>query len=181
MTNQSHIRRCLSEIEQKLNWGSSDQWNNQDFELLSEEIFNKTGSNLSLTTLKRIWGKVDYQSQPSSTTLNVLAQYLGYAHWREYQNHSENNTSTHISPKKIALKKKWSKIWNRRLAVVLVVFMALSSLFFLIDRRQVFFNADEVSFSSRIVSSGLPNSVIFDYDVSKVIADSFHIQQSWDS
>jgi hypothetical protein len=52
---------------------------------------------------------------------------------------------------------------------------------FLIDRRQVFFNADEVSFSSRIVSSGLPNSVIFDYDVSKVIADSFHIQQSWDS
>lgn len=179
MTSQSHIRKCLSAIEQKLGWGGSDQWTNQDFELLSEEIFKKTGSNLSLTTLKRIWGKVDYRSQPSSSTLNVLAQYLGYAHWRDYQNSSKQDIKPHIHVEESA--GKWRALWNRKVAVVLVVVIALSSLFFFIDRRQVFFNADEVTFSSRIVSTGLPNSVIFDYDVSKVIADSFHIQQSWDS
>lgn len=181
MTNHSLIRSCLNEIEQKLNWGPSSRWTNQDFELLSEEIFQKTGTNLSLTTLKRIWGKVEYQSQPSPTTLNVLAKYLGYAHWREYQNSIKKNTSAHIPVEQISPKWKWNALWNKKLAVVLVVLIALSSLFFFIDRRQVFFKADEVEFSSRIVSTGLPNSVIFDYDVSKVIADSFHIQQSWDA
>jgi hypothetical protein len=50
----------------------------------------------------------------------------------------------------------------------------------LIDRRQVFYQADEVVFKSMKATTGLPNTVIFEYDVSKVIADSFHIQQSWD-
>jgi hypothetical protein len=39
----------------------------------------------------------------------------------------------------------------------------------------------EVRFTSRIVAEGLPNTVIFEYDVSGVDADSFFIQQSWDA
>jgi hypothetical protein len=57
---------------------------------------------------------------------------------------------------------------------------SISSLFFFIDQRIVFYNAEELFFESKKVTSGVPNTVIFVYDISKVIADSFHIQQSWD-
>jgi len=180
MTPQNQIHDCLKQIEKKLNWGSSSQWTNQDFELLAEEIFSKTGTNLSLTTLKRIWGKVDYQSQPSMSTLNVLAQYLGYAHWRAFQNQSiaglTQLSETERTPKRRALSNLKQKV-----AILSVLVIAISSLFFFIDRRQVFFNADEIAFTSKKVSTGLPNSVVFEYDLSKVIADSFFLQQSWDS
>ncbi|MCG8310591.1 MAG: hypothetical protein MI975_24590 [Cytophagales bacterium] len=171
--DHSDIKNCLAEIEQKLDWGSPESWKNQDFELLSEEIFTKTGTNLSVTTLKRIWGKVDYQSRPSASTLNVLARFLDYKHWRDFQNSYERTSEkTNL----------WSikGLFHQKMLVVIVVLIAFLSLFFLIDRRQVFFKSDEVVFNSRKVSDGLPNTVIFDYDVSKVIADSFFIQQSWD-
>ena len=66
--DQSDINFCLRAIEQMVDWGSSELWTNQDFELLGEEIYAKTHVHLSITTLKRIWGKVDYQSKPSTST-----------------------------------------------------------------------------------------------------------------
>lgn len=178
MPSQSHIRACLNDIENKLNWGPCEQWTNQDFELLVDEIFKETGTNLSITTLKRIWGKVDYQSKPSLTTLNVLAKYLGYEHWRNFQNQLQDGDEDSAAPK--VIKPIWEFTINRKVAVIIVILIAISSLFFFIDRRQVFFKSEEVSFSSKKVSTGLPNSVVFEYDLSKVIADSFFLQQSWD-
>ena len=178
MTSQSQVRSCLNEIEKTLNWGPSDRWTNKDFELLVDEIFKKTGANLSLTTLKRIWGKVDYQSQPSISTLDVLAQFLDFEHWRDFQNRYQVPEPGLPKPGKKVSRRK-AKV-KQKAAVVLVILIAISSLFFFIDRRQVFFKSDEVSFSSRKVSIGLPNSVVFEYDLSKVIADSFFLQQSWD-
>ena len=82
---QVHIKACLDEIEARLNWGSSAKWSNYDFEKLADLIAGKTGVQLSVSTLKRVWGKVSYQHAPSLTTLHALAQYLGYADWRAYQ------------------------------------------------------------------------------------------------
>ncbi|MCK5369118.1 MAG: hypothetical protein KAQ62_11220, partial [Cyclobacteriaceae bacterium] len=174
------IRKCKIEIEKRLGWGSSVKWTNQDFELLVEDIFIKTGTNLSLTTLKRIWGKVNYQSNPSVATLNALAQYLDYVHWRDFQNNCKAETKeerkNHSTISSISMK----RYFNQKIIVVLVVLIALLSLYFLIDRRQVFYVPEDVVFQSKKVSTGLPNKVIFEYDISNVIADSFHIQQSWD-
>ena len=175
----TQIRNCLNEIESRLSWGSSDRWSNQDFELLSDEIYNKTTVKLSITTLKRIWGKVEYHSSPSTSTLNVLAQYLDYRHWRDYQNKTKLADSE--EEKVLHSNKLLSKFqFGQKAIVALIVVLALSSLFFLIDRRQVYYKPEEVVFKSRKVASGLPNTVVFDYDVSKVVADSFYIQQSWD-
>lgn len=175
-----HIQSCLQEIEEKLNWGPSDQWTNQDFEQLVETIFEKTGANLSLTTLKRIWGRVDYHSSPSTSTLNVLAQYLGYDHWRDFQIKHKGDRLNKNLPNSIKEGTGYSFNLNQKVLLVIVVLVALSSLFFLIDRRQVFYDPSDVIFESKKVTTGLPNTVVFDYDVSQVIADSFHIQQSWD-
>ena len=177
---KDHIQICKNEIEKSLKWGPANDWTNHDFEQLVEEIFAKTGANVSITTLKRVWGKVDYQSKPSISTLNVLAQYLGYAHWRDFQ----INFNTSSTPEKPARSYKISsslrRIFNRKVIVIFIVLLATSSLYFLIDRRQVFYKSEDVIFKSEIVTAGLPNTVVFEYDVSKVIADSFHIQQSWD-
>ncbi|MBO9561664.1 MAG: hypothetical protein J7621_02785 [Niastella sp.] len=82
---QVHIKACLDAIEAQLNWGSSANWSNYDFEKLADLIAGKTNVQLSVSTLKRVWGKVSSQHTPSLTTLHTLAQYLGYADWRAYQ------------------------------------------------------------------------------------------------
>ena len=179
---QSDINNCLEAIERQLGWGSSAKWTNHDFELLAEDISDKTGVKLSITTLRRIWGKVAYDNQPTSTTLNVLAKYLGYEHWRDFQNQEQPKPEA-IPPENVVERKphKTKPKWNKQKVIVaIVIVLAMFSAYFLIDRRQVFFKEEEVTFKSRKVSIGLPNTVIFDYDVSKVVADSFHIQQSWD-
>ena len=76
---------CKQLIEEKLGWGSSEHWTNQDFDLLSEKIYAVTGVALSQTTLKRIWGKVKYDSAPTVTTLNTLAKFVGFDNWRDFR------------------------------------------------------------------------------------------------
>ncbi|MGB5820903.1 MAG: hypothetical protein WBG90_15565, partial [Saonia sp.] len=66
------VQSCLLQIEEKLNWGSSSLWHNDVFVELSEVIHEKTQVLLSPTTLKRVWGRVDYKSDPSISTLNTL-------------------------------------------------------------------------------------------------------------
>ena len=85
MKEQKYITNCLLEIEEKLHWGNSSDWAQYDFEKLSTEIEIKTNTLLSVTTLKRLWGKIKYDHAPSLTTLNTLAQYLDYSDWRSYK------------------------------------------------------------------------------------------------
>src|SRR6218665_4129146 len=80
-----HIDRCLGLIEEKLGWGKSENWVNYDFEKLSDAIHERTTVRLSVTTLKRIWGKLKYDSAPTLTTLNTLAQFAGYSDWRNFR------------------------------------------------------------------------------------------------
>jgi hypothetical protein len=82
---ESEINRCLLLIESKLGWGSSDGWVHYDFEKLSDIVNDSTGVRLSTSTLKRIWGKLKYDHAPTLTTLNTLAQFAGYADWRNFR------------------------------------------------------------------------------------------------
>src|ERR1700722_3291389 len=85
------LQLCCRQIEQTLNWGDSETWSNDDFEHLSEKIFDKTRVQLSISTLKRIWGKVRYENSPTTATLNALAGFLGFENWREFRQKSEFN------------------------------------------------------------------------------------------
>src|SRR5579863_4219167 len=89
---------CRGLIEKSLNWGDSGIWGNDDFERLSEKIFEKTRVQLSISTLKRIWGKVRYENFPTTATLNALAGFLGYESWREFRQKNDNTTITDIQP-----------------------------------------------------------------------------------
>ena len=58
----------------------------KDYAALANRIFNETGSLLSPTTLKRLWGYVQEKEQqrPRYTTLNILSRYVGYVDFETF-------------------------------------------------------------------------------------------------
>ncbi len=57
-----------------------------EFNELSLSIQRKTGRTISLSSIKRLWGYVQYDGFPSVTTLNILAQYNGFKDWDTFLN-----------------------------------------------------------------------------------------------
>ncbi len=84
MSLKLQIDQCLKEIEILFDRGNSNRWTTKDFSELASEIHKKTGILLSVSTLKRIWGRVQYSSIPNRSTLDTLSQYLGYTGWIDY-------------------------------------------------------------------------------------------------
>jgi len=89
-TDEFLIAKTIELFESNTGWGDSDEWSNQDFVILSEKIQERTGVALSHVTLKRIWGKVKYDSLPNIHTLDTLVQFLGYENWRAFRSQNAN-------------------------------------------------------------------------------------------
>ena len=51
----------------------------QDCEDLAEDIFARTGERLGVSTLKRMFGFTGAMVAPRPSTMDIIAQYLGYA------------------------------------------------------------------------------------------------------
>ncbi len=168
------VQKCLSQIEESLGWGPSEHWHNDVFSELSEKIQHKTQVLLSPTTLKRVWGKVNYKSAPSITTLNTLAQFAGFENWRDFKNETKDTEKTSV------LNRVNSNLGIIMLAasVMAVVFISFYSLKG--SQPDTELNTSSVYFNSRPLAKGLPNSVVFDLDIDSIQSDSIYIQQFWD-
>lgn len=57
------------------------------FERLSQMILHRTRENISVSTLKRIWGYVKGYDDVRMSTLDVLSKFIGY---EDYEHFSEN-------------------------------------------------------------------------------------------
>lgn len=187
------IEQCKQRIEKALGWGTSDQWTSQDFLRLSEHIFAKTRISLSVSTLKRIWGRVRYDSLPNTTTLDTLAQLLDFENWRAFKRDvlqekegvnqllptPENNpVPSHTSP----IRRRYSSM-SLAGGIFLAIIISILGMGMLLNRKTAKplpAGPVTVSFKSRQVSDDLPNSVVFDYAVAGSQSDSAMIQQSWD-
>jgi len=189
-TEEFLIERTIKLYESETGWGDSEEWTNQDFVILSEKIQERTGVALSHVTLKRVWGKVKYESLPNTHTLDTLVQFLGYENWREFKSRNGNGNATAKTVKQIinnghhievkSEPKKGGILVKTVLFIVVPVISVLIIIFINKGKPKVADN--EYSFSSKkVVSEGLPNSVIFNYDATKSPYDSVIIQQSWDS
>jgi hypothetical protein len=185
------IEKTKKLFESSTGWGDSDDWTNQDFVILSEKIQEKTGVALSHVTLKRVWGKVKYDSLPNTHTLDTLVQFLGYENWRGFKSQNGNGsvktetvqiTSNHNGHHKEEGLPPVKK--NKKLLKIILFgagIVAITVIVFFITRANVSVAKSDYSFSSKkIVSEGLPNSVIFNFDATKSPYDSVIIQQSWD-
>lgn len=201
---QDHVARLRLQIEATLNWGESNSWNNYDFEKLTEHVSEKTGVALSVSTLKRIFGKVNYQNTPSLTTLNTLACFIDYADWRAFitaamadntnieKDKAKNTAGETAADKKqlvtreatpaVTDKKRKTFFLQLVLPVLVIVAVAAAVFAFYSAHTKPAYDPNDFSFSSKaMLGEGVPNSVVFDYDASKAKEDdSVFIAQSWD-
>ena len=176
----SDIKRLLAIIELQLDWGDPAAWQSRDFENLSHLIFDKTKVSLSESTLRRVWGRVEYKHLPSATTLDTLAQFAGFESWRAFLKLHPNEASAtkikSLPDKSIATPRTWVK--TARIAALLIIVVVAG--FWVIKGFLTGKKAATYKFSSQRLTGGIPNSVIFDYDAAGAPTDSVFIQQSWD-
>lgn len=167
-SEQDYIELCKNDIEEKFSFGNGEGYTQRDLELLSTTIEEKTGVNISLSTLKRLW-KNNYKQSPQLATLNAIAAVLDYKDWQEFKLLKRQNNRK---------KKKFSPLMIGIVMGVLLV-IGLFSFLSLSENNRVRINGPIIFKASKTVTRGIPNTVIFNYDVSNVEADSFFLQQSW--
>jgi len=93
--NTEHIKRCLGLVESHVGFGPADQWTHRNFESLSKEIELKTGTLLSVSTLKRVW-RSNFKRLPQKATLDAMVQYIDYKDWFDFVSSSIRSRSKHI-------------------------------------------------------------------------------------
>jgi hypothetical protein len=167
------INLCKTQIEQKFSFGLGRGYTQKDLEVLCSEIETKTGVVISLSTIKRLW-KSDYKQSPQLATLNALAALLDFKDWKDFK--SANQATT--KPARTISKKVIMLVAGGAIVAGFLIFnfatrTSTKSTFKPIVKGDVVFEA------SKTVTAGIPNTVIFKYDVSNVVADSFYLQQSW--
>lgn len=186
---------CRQKIEQLLKWGDSQSWGNEEYEELKLKIFEKTQVQLSISTLKRIWGKVQYESSPAITTLNALACFAGYNSWRDFKLHHQGErvsetgiglpvTKSNEESGKTRDGQNWVKpqqIWYSKYTwIVTGIIFLMISIYLISVRKKETHNLETVTFTSRKTTDDLPNSVVFNFTTGASNPDSIFIQQSWD-
>lgn len=85
LVEREHLRRYINDLETKLDWGPIADWGQRDFQQLSDLIEQQTHVVVSVTTLKRALGRIEYKGLPYTVTLNALAKVLGYKDWLDYK------------------------------------------------------------------------------------------------
>jgi len=188
---KQHLEKCRQKIEEKVGWGPGTEWQNHDFEVLSDRILKETKVSLSVSTLKRLWGKIRYEGTPNIATLNTLAQFVGYENWRAFTangfNHPINGTPAKengAAMKENSVAPKAHKqfvLSNVQKGMLAVVVLGLAAfLFWSTQKRSKSLTYKNISFSSMAVTNSVPNTVVFYYNAKDSNADSVFIQQSWD-
>jgi hypothetical protein len=188
-TDEFLIEKTIKLFESNTGWGDSEEWTNQDFMILSEKIQERTGVALSHVTLKRVWGKVKYDSLPNTHTLDTLVQFLGYENWRDFKSQNGNGSTVTKTAEQISNNGRHTEIKPavekstgilKRVLVIAIPIALVASVLFIYKSKPKVENSDYSFSSKKVVSEGLPNSVIFNYDATKAPSDSVIIQQSWD-
>ena len=184
-TEHDYIEKSKKLIEKSVGWADSSEWKNRDFEYLSELIFKKTRVSISVSTLKRIWQN-DRKRIPQVTTLNALATFIDYENWNDLKTKLKDEIKPSKNNRNSVTVRK--RTWFVSLIIILTGVIIFGIVLYQLKKRYdkklisaASFNEEDVVFTSKkTVTSGVPNTVVFKYDISKVKFDSAFIQQDWD-
>ncbi len=181
MSDQDLVRSCIRDICKKNGFDDPGSMTQRDFELISGEIEERTGILLSVSTIKRLLNG-DFSRIPQTTTLNAIAAYLGFKTWQEYKISMQTISTLNENKKIVTPLRRYNLRVNWNWIGLAVIVFAIIIFFGFIKRssRKVL-NYDKAQFSAvKTTNNDIPNTVVFKYNLDKVNADSFFIQQSWD-
>ena len=162
----------------------TDELSQKDFDFLIFYIQEKTGHNLSLSTIKRIW-RGDFQRLPRVSTLNMLSQLAFGQDWLALKKtYLENHKSDEMSAEPVVAPAspatKTSKGILPIMIICVLVLIGLGSFWYYASNQSTASNTDVVFSAKETVDAEVPNTVVFTYDVTSLNAEHFFIQQSWD-
>lgn len=178
LPEQEFIEALKRHIGEKMQLPESATWKQRDFEYLSDLIFEHTGNRISISTLKRIW-KNNGAHVPQVYTLNVLAGFAGFESWTHFR--QKYRPETRLDGAGSQKLKKRIQFSKRILLPVLLIIITIVLLLQYSKPAATQYREGDVLFKSRKnVSSGVPNTVVFEYDISKISFDSAFIQHTWD-
>jgi hypothetical protein len=183
------VRECLTEIFRLNGYDDVSKLTQRDYEHISNAIETKTSILISVSTLKRLLHG-EFTRIPQTATLNAISTYLNYKSWQDFK------LSLRTKVVKVIRKEAVRNEFNippekaktpsnsiKRITVVSVgiVSVIIAVLFIRYAPGNSPGNFDKASFSAeKTTSNDIPNTVVFQYNIDDVKADSFFIQQSWD-
>jgi hypothetical protein len=182
MTEQDLVKRCLNQICKKNGFDDPSLMVQRDFELISRELEASTEILLSVSTIKRLLHG-EFSRMPQIATLNAVSSYLGFKNWQEYRVSVQESISAKapetndvVPAKRPLFSLNWKWIGLAIVVIGIIVFFS-----FVKKSSKPGLNDRKAQFSARkTTAASIPNSVVFNYNIDKVNADSFFIQQSWD-
>jgi len=179
MNEKDIVKESLLEIFRKNGYLDPSLMTQRHFEHIGDEIEKKSGILISGTTIRRL-SNGEFSRLPQIATLNAIATYFNFKTWQEYKSSlkpKEKNVEEKIKTKaserhlKVPIQLRWGLL-------VVPVFIAG---YYIYPKKSPFKNLDKATFSvHKNTNNDLPNTVVFNYNIDEVVADSFFIQQSWD-
>ena len=163
-------------VEKKFMLGDGNgKLKQRELEYLVNLIEEKSRVKLSISTLKRLW-RNELQQLPHPSTLDALVSVLDFKDWQEFKKQHADNIAAPANHGESGSKQR-----KRVLPVPVLVFLGIVFLVaaFLIIQgfdkkvKGVVIKKEVLFTSDKTVSSGVPNTVKFTYDLSGVEADSF--------
>jgi hypothetical protein len=183
MNERDLVKEAILEVFNKSGYADAAQMVQRDFDFISSEIEKKSGILISGTTIKRL-SLGDFSRLPQVATLNAIANYFDFKTWQDLKISRSAVIKPEIEIPSPLPRKHGSRFFRNKLvyftASILVIIMIFG--FFLFKSRPgSISNVEKATFScQRSTRNDMPNTVIFNYDIDHVHADSFFIQQSWD-
>jgi transcriptional regulator with XRE-family HTH domain len=181
MDEEKIIKKSLLKIFTLNGYTDPSKMTQRDFEHISAEIEKKARIVISSTTIKRL-SKGEFSRLPQVATLNAIANYFGFTTWQEYKGSEESRPEettlekTTLNKEAIAPKRSLS-----RFILGLLIIPILAAAFFMSRTKTDFGDLNKVVFTAqKNTDNKIPNTVVFNYNIDNVNADSFFIQQSWD-
>jgi hypothetical protein len=183
LSDKEYILLYRTLIEKKFMLGNGDgKLKQRELEYLGTLIEEKSKIKLSISTLKRLW-RTDLNQLPHPSTLDALVSILDFHDWQDFkkQNATAAPSEFHHQQSNSHPEKK-----IRRIPVIIALaVIVLAGSFFVIqgfnrkDKNSISISKEVVFTADKTVTLGVPNTVMFKYDLSGVQADSFFFQQSW--
>ena len=196
--NDQALQTLLQQLTDQLGRGPATAWTDYDFEHLSDEIFTATDTRLSVTTLKRVWGRLKYESQPSTTTLNALAGYAGHTDWRDFEQSNNQGEAAGAEESKeeqgdgdtgdAEKPLEWpaANFLKLNLGLLTLLAITVTTVVLLLEKTghgPTEINPNDYQFAlNKVRATGVPNTVVFRYDATAAGDDlPVRISQSWDT
>ena len=182
-SDKEYIVLCRTLIEKKFLLGIDGKLKQRELEYLGNLIEEKSRVRLSISTLKRLW-RDEIIQLPHPSTLDALVSLLDLKDWQEFKKLNTDKFGNKSIDGKEELPRKRQRVL--RLPVIIVLgLVVLTAGFFIIqgfiqkDKSGVWISKNVLFTADKMVTFGVPNTVIFHYDLTGVQADSLFIQQSW--